>query len=458
MQKLKLNLGQPTLVRRVMLSLLAAFCLVWLVLMGRELSVAIDHEDFDRRVRALGDNVQVTLNDVQSEEAARTALAATSNLINQSYRDQSVPGILALQLSRADGTRIYLSPETKGTPLPTLGVDIGSTEIGGQPFRIHQRRVGAWTVTVAAQKISNWWILRRMGTELGVNMLIALPLVVLPLWFAVRRGLKPLQELSAHIVGKGGHDLTPLNIVPKYQELKPLATALDNLLDQLRRRVARETSFVHDAAHELRTPMAVISVQAHVLVKAQDQAQRDEAEQRMDHAIARASHLVQQLMEMAQLERGTEQGLSLQTLDAAQMARQAIVDLAPAAMERDIELSLEAPDALPHALDHHAFLSILHNLLHNAVRYIDDGGQVTVELARVDGALRLAVSDNGPGIPSAEQALVFERFYRCAGQNVSGSGLGLSIVQRAAQGLRGAARLEAVQPRGCRFVVDIPAA
>lgn len=458
MQKLKLNLGQPTLVRRVMLSLLVAFCLVWLVLLAREFFVAVDPEEFDHRVRALGDNMQVTLVGVQSDEAARTALASTSNLINQNYRDQSVPGILALQLSRADGTRIYLSPETKGTPLPDLGVDIGSAQIAGQPFRIHQRRVGAWTVTVAAQQISSLWILSRMGMELGVNMLIALPLVVLPLWIAVRRGLKPLQELSAHIVGKGGHDLTPLNIVPKYKELKPLAAALDSLLDQLRRRVARETSFVHDAAHELRTPMAVISVQAHVLVKAQDQAQRDEAEQRMDHAVARASHLVQQLMEMAQLERGNEQGLSLQTLDAAQMARQAIIDLAPAAMERDIELSLEAPDALPHALDHHAFLSILHNLLHNAVRYIDDGGQVTVELARVGGALRLTVSDNGPGIPAAEQALVFERFYRCAGQNVSGSGLGLSIVQRAAQGLRGAARLEAVQPRGCRFVVDIPAA
>ena len=454
---MKLNLGQPTLVRRVMLSLLAAFCLVWLVLLGRELLMSFDRQEFDRRVRAVGDNMQVTLEGVSSDEAARTALSSTSNLINANYRSQGVPGIVALQLSRADGTPIYLSPEAAGKPLPRLATDIGDAGIGGAPFRVYQRRVGAWTVTVAAQVINPWWTLQRMGAELGINMLIALPLVVLPLWIAVRRGLKPLQQLSAQIVGKGGHDLTPLNAVPQYQELKPLAAALDNLLDQLRRRVARETSFVHDAAHELRTPMAVISVQAHVLALAQDQAQRSEAEQRMDLAIARASHLVQQLMEMAQLERGQEQGQALERLDAAQLARQAIVDMAPAAMARDIELSLEAPDTLPHALDRHAFLSILHNLLHNAVRYIQAGGQVTVELAHVDSALRLTVSDNGPGIPAAEHALVFERFYRCAGQNVSGSGLGLSIVQRAAQRLRGAARLEAGPPPGCRFVVDIPA-
>ncbi|MFC5475244.1 sensor histidine kinase [Paraherbaspirillum soli] len=127
------------------------------------------------------------------------------------------------------------------------------------------------------------------------------------------------------------------------------------------------------------------------------------------------------------------------------------------AVRRDIELSLEAPDTLLHALDRHAFLSILHNLPHNAVRYIPEGGQVLVELQRsvaANGLLTLAVTDNGPGIPDAEQVLVFERFYRCVGQDVPGS----AIVQQAAARLRGTVKLVTPpQSGGCRFVIEIPA-
>ncbi|NRR30204.1 sensor histidine kinase [Oxalobacteraceae bacterium] len=453
--------GRRTLVRRVMLALLAAFCLVWVVLLAHEFIAETGSAELDRRVLRLGERLGTTLARASSDDEARAIVAATSNVVNDSYRDQGLPGVVMMQLYAADGSPLYLSPESGGALLRHAAQKLGDIQLNGQPFRLYQQRAGGRTLRMAVSIIDDGWILRRMGMDLAVNMLIALPLVLLPLWLVVRRGLRPLQQLSAQIVGKGVHDLEPLNARPDYEELKPLAAALDNLLAQLRSKIAREAGFVHDAAHELRTPMAVISAQAHALVLAPDVAQRVAAEQCLDQAIARASHLVQQLLEMALFERELEQGPPLEMLDAARLAQQAIADVAPAAMLRDIELSLDAPDALPHALDRHAFLSILHNLLHNAVRYIPDGGQVQVALQRsatANAMLILAVSDNGPGIPDAEQALVFERFYRCEGQTIPGSGLGLSIVRQAVTRLRGSVELSTSPTSGgCRFVIEIPA-
>lgn len=454
-------LGRRTLVRRVMLALFAAFCLVWVVLLAREFFTETDSAQLDRRLLALGERLGSMLARAGSDDEARALATATATLVNDSYRAQGIPGGVTMQLTVADGTALFLSPESGGARLPAAARTLSDIVIEGRPFRLYQQQAAGRTLRVAAPIVDRLWILRRMGLDLAVNLLIALPLVVLPLWLAVRRGLRPLRLLSEQLVGKGEGDLAPLALAPGYEELKPLAAALDSLLGQLRRKIAREASFVHDAAHELRTPMAVISAQAHVLALAPDTAGRLAAERQMDQAIARASHLVQQLLEMASLERAQEARHVPELVDAAALARQAIADVVPAAMARDIDLSLEAHDSVLHALDRHAFLSILHNLLHNAVRYVQEGGKVVVEVRHGAGpgaALLLAVTDNGPGIPDGEQALVFERFYRAAGQSVAGSGLGLSIVRQAATRLRGTVALgKATDSGGCRFVVEIPA-
>jgi signal transduction histidine kinase len=203
-----------------------------------------------------------------------------------------------------------------------------------------------------------------------------------------------LRNLSNRIAAKGPDDLAALGFDPKYAELQALTTALDNLLAQLRHRLAREHGFVQDAAHELRTPLAVISAQAHVLVMAADGAQRVDAERRVDQAIARASHLVLQLLTLAQID--NQHAPAPAELDVTQLLRRELALLAPAANARDIELS--APDMLFHRLDAHAFLSIVHNLVNNALAYVPKQGQVRVELKAQRGGLSQSVSDDGPGI------------------------------------------------------------
>jgi len=155
-----------------------------------------------------------------------------------------------------------------------------------------------------------------------------------------------------------------------------------------------------------------------------------------------------------------QQALKAEGLDSllAQLLRQELALAAPTAMARHLDLSLEAPDVLVQTLDMHAFQCILQNLLNNALRYVQDGGEVRVELKQHLGALTLSVADNGPGIADAEHAKVFERFYRGAGHDATGSGLGLAIVKQAAARLIAKVRLSTgLGGQGCTFVLDIPA-
>jgi len=270
----------------------------------------------------------------------------------------------------------------------------------------------------------------------------------------VRGGLRPLQKLSSLIAARAPGDLAPLDFEARHAELQPLAGALEHMLAQVRLKLAREHGFVQDAAHELRTPMAVISTQAHVLAQSGDAGQRALAAQRMQHAIARASHLVGQLLDLAEVD--NRQTAAASEIDLAQFLRSELATMVPAAEARSIELSLDAPDVARARLDIRAFQSILHNLVNNALAYVHERGQVRVELQQQAGALRLSVADDGPGIPPEQHELVFERFYRGKTHDQPGAGLGLAIVRQAAARLRGSVALGAgIDGKGCRFDVTL---
>ncbi|MEC5161270.1 sensor histidine kinase [Janthinobacterium sp. CG3] len=448
---------RPTLVRRVVLALLLAFGLVWLVLMAHQLWQATDRDRIDDNVLSLGRGMLASIAALDNAGEARAVVAATSSMVNAAYRSKQIPGVVLMELTDRRGKRLFLSPEGGAATLRGDSARLSDVTVNGRGFRVYQGDSARWSVKVAAPTLSSAWLLLHMSGDLTVDMLIAFPFVLLPLWLSVAGGLRPLRDLSERIAAKGPDDLAPLHIDGKYAELAPLTGALDRLLGQLRNKIAREHSFVQDAAHELRTPMAVISAQAHVLTVALEPAQRAEAGQRMEHAIARASHLIRQLLDLAHIDSAQAQAVAV--LDLAQLARQELAMLAPAAMARGLELSLDAPDTLLHSLEAHAFQSILQNLLTNAIRYAYDGGRVAVTLRRQAGTLTLSVADDGPGIPQVQRALVFERFYRGVGHNATGAGLGLAIVTQAVARLRGSVRLTAgLDGKGCAFAVTIPVA
>jgi signal transduction histidine kinase len=455
--KMLKQLFRPTLVRRVVSALLIAFALVWLVLLVVQFMGITSQVRHDRELRGFGDDLVTTLEAFENQTEAIAVVAATEAQINRMNRRAQVPILVVIQLKDLQGTLLYSSIESGGEALPGELEKIVDSSIAGSPLRVYQGKGTHWSVLVGRPQFPIYWVLGKLGSDLALYMLIAFPCVLLPLWIAVSQGLKPLREISEQIDARSADDLSPTGMSPRHAELKPLVRSLDSLLNQLRSKVKRESAFVHEAAHELRTPMAVVSAQAHALVHAVQPGERREAEKHLDHAIARASHLVEQLLQLAKVD--SDWALPVQSVDITQEIQQALSMLAPAAMEKNLELSLDAPDAMVCAMELNAFRSILHNLVGNAILYVPAEGQVVVTLVEDSERLVLSVADDGPGIPEEHWPLVFERFFRGTGHDQPGSGLGLAIVKQAAAKLGGIAWVEkGFNGVGCKFVVALPRA
>ena len=275
-------------------------------------------------------------------------------------------------------------------------------------------------------------IVEALGKALVWPLLAALPALALAIWLGVGAGLGPLRDLRAQLARRGSGDLAPLDSRGTPQEIEPLVSELNRLFARIEQTVARERRLTADAAHELRTPLAVLSTQAQVARRAAGEAARNEALDALVAGAERAARLIEQMLTLARLE-SAHPGEPAQRVALNELARQALAEAAPRALEKNLELSLEETMRVE-IEGHPALLAILlRNLVDNAVRYTPAGGRVRVSLEDMAGAVRLTVSDNGPGVPSAELGRLGERFHRLAPAGEAGSGLGLSIVLRIAE-------------------------
>jgi two-component system sensor histidine kinase QseC len=448
---------RPTLTRRVVIALLLAFVSVWSVLL------AFDYLAFKQGMRTnsglqqLSGALSGALAGVDDPDHARSAVAAASAMLNHLRKQGGqLPGELLFELTERDGRVVYRAAALGSQPLAGEPAQVREQAIGKRVYWVTRQDTPRWTLRVAEPTVDDTTVLGWMGLELIPYLLLAFPVVLAALWLAVRNGLRPLRLLAQRIEARRPDDLSPIGQRFRYEELQPLVLAFDNLLARLRRQVQREHAFVQDAAHELRTPMAVISTQAHVLMRAADSNARQQAQGHLDHAIARASHLVGQLLELATLDETTPPAPA--TVDVAHHLGTLLAQKAAPALARNIELSLEAPDTLPWSLDMAAFQSIVHNLLDNALRYVHEGCRIAVTASASAGTLTLSIADDGPGIAEDQRDLVFERFYRVGGNTAPGSGLGLAIVRQAVRRLGGTVGISAgLDQRGCTFHVRLGA-
>lgn len=440
-------LWRPTLLRRVLGALLLAFALVATALL------ALDFAEFKRSmddrpgVQLLAEGIAASLQDITDPRDATLVMQTRARELNQMRRDGGVlKGDVEFSLSPASGT-------APGVPLFATP---GAAQASATTHWVAHARNGRWALMLAEPRVGDATVLGWLGQELIGSLLLAFPLVLLPLWIAVRRGMRPLNQLADTVARRDAQDLSPLGFTPHHDELKPLAAAFDALVARLRQQRDRERAFVQDAAHELRTPMAVVSAQAHLLAHANDTAERQQAAAALDAALQRASHLSRQLLTLATLD-DARPGAP-QAVDLVALVEQTLAQLAPEALARGLDLSLDAPASLPTHLDRIAFESVLINLVDNALRYVPAGGHVAITLTASPEALTLRVADDGPGIPAAERDAAFERFWRgSAGADIAGSGLGLAIVRRAALRLGGQAQItDGLAGRGCAFVVSWP--
>jgi signal transduction histidine kinase len=436
-------LWRPTLLRRVLGALLLAFALIAATLLAHDFFEF--KRDMEERpgVQMLARAMTRALAGVDNARDASLFLQVRALEMSQLRRQGGrLPGDIELALYDTDGKLAFATA--------------GASRVTAASHWRAEASYGRWRLIVAEPRLPDASVLGWMGHELMGYLIIAFPLALVPLWIAVRRGMKPLFALANAIAQRDAQDLSPLGVKPRHDELKPLAAAFDALLSRLRAQLQRERDFVNDAAHELRTPMAVVATQAHLLVHAETPREREQAHAALDGALRRASHLTGQLLTLATLD---EHRFEIaQRLDLASLVQQLLAQLAPRALESGLELSLDAPATLAAQLERAAFESVLVNLVDNALRYVPRGGRVEVSLAAIQGALRLCVEDDGPGIPVEQRDAAFERFWRGSGsEQTAGTGLGLAIVRRAAERLRGRVTLtHGLDGRGCKFTLEFP--
>ncbi|MBY4895423.1 sensor histidine kinase [Cupriavidus sp. AU9028] len=264
---------------------------------------------------------------------------------------------------------------------------------------------------------------------------VILPLAVLLVWFGLSRGLAPLTAIQQRIRTRKPGDTSPIDEQAAPQEITPLVASFNELLEQLEQSVQTQKRFIADAAHQMKTPLAGLRMQAEL-------AQREQSPEELRRSLAqiagsseRTAHLVTQLLALARMENYAGAG-KLAPMDIAELAREIVKDWLPRAWTRRIDLGLDAPDAPVLVMGNRLMLTeMLNNLIDNAIRYTPQGGHATVRVVD-DGAVALArieVEDTGPGIPAGERERVMERFYRVLGTSAEGSGLGLAIVREIVQ-------------------------
>ena len=265
---------------------------------------------------------------------------------------------------------------------------------------------------------------------------LSLPLLLWLIARGIRRGLTPLDLLAGELAARNAQSLQPVSEqVPA--ETLPLVQSLNALLARVAESLAREQRFTADAAHELRSPLAALKVQAEVLAMSSDEAEQQHHLGNIHESIDRANRLTEQLLTLARLD--PMQALpDAQPIDWQRIGHQALQSVNLQAREKRVQLKLECACGFGQVfppLGNEVLLQLmLRNLLDNAIRYSPPNSHVTLTL----DANGLSVCDEGPGIAAEHLPRIRERFYRPPGQSQQGSGLGLSIVERIADlhGLR----------------------
>ena len=326
--------------------------------------------------------------------------------------------------------QLYRSALSALPPRAVLGFSYVRVE--GSRYRVYSVQHRFQTVQIAQDMDAREARARAMAWRATWPLALMAPLLMLAVAWVIRRSLAPVQRMRRQVASRAADDLSPLETQGLPDEVRPLVQELNLLFDRVHRAFEAQKSFVADAAHELRSPLTALKLQAHALGRAGrtgDEATREAAVQRLNQGIDRAIALVEQMLVLARQEAQAGQGQPAQPVDLQALVRDGITAVLPQAQARGIDLGVleGVPVVVPGHPDSLAVL--LRNLLDNAIKYSPAQGQVDVGLHQQGSVASLVVEDSGPGIPEAERTRVLDRFYRVPDAPARGSGLGLAIVK-----------------------------
>ena len=342
---------------------------------------------------------------------------------------------------------------------------------------VHRLRDGS-RIAVSQETRIRDQIARQSALYATLPLLLLVPVLLAVMLMLIRLMLRPLAELSRTVDARQEHELKPLPKTDLPTELQPFVNAINGLLGRTGAAMESQRRFVADAAHELRSPLAALSLQAERLHAAPMSSEATERLETLQAGIRRSRHLLEQLLLLARAQNARwGQGQAAATAASAPAAvavlpvmRRVLEDLLPLADQKGLNLGIsaapgatqdaEADERIRVSADEMALYTLLRNLADNAIRYTPAGGQIDLWVDRRGAEVVMAVQDNGPGIPAEERTRVVDPFYRVLGTGESGSGLGLSIVDTLVGNLKGRLRLDDAvgHAHGLRAEVTLPAA
>ena len=369
--------------------------------------------------------------DVREEEKGGEPGASDSD------DDDALPRDALFQVRGANGEVLAGSPGLRNLHAWDLPVPPASGAqdmmLGGQmwhTFTLRDTALGH-TVRVFEQANTRSDLVSGVASRIARPTLIALPVLALLVWLSIGWSLAPLRTLSSAIRARDINRLEPVDIGHVPTEVRPLVDAINLVLSRLGHSIERERAFTADAAHELKTPLAAIKVQAQVALAESNVALRQLAMQRVVQGVDRTARLAEQLLLLARLD--VHEKMSAAPLKLAVVARDALLANERNAQQKDIRVTLAADQQAEIYAEPVLIGIMLDNLLDNAIKYGRAGGSLEVAVRQADNRVDLTVRDDGPGVAHSDLAHLTNRFFRATDTQASGSGLGLSIVARIAE-------------------------
>lgn len=338
---------------------------------------------------------------------------------------------ISVQIWREDGVLLFGSGRAR-LPGPAV-IGFSDAVVDGVRYRVYTLAGPGHAVQIAQDLDERRGRARSLALDAVWPVALLGLLLMLAVWAVIESSLAPVERLRRHVAARPADDLSPLGEAGLPEELRPLVRDFDQLFARMREAMQAQQRFVADAAHELRSPLTALRLQAQALQRQEPGPAREAAAARLEEGIARAIALVHQLLALAReesVERAATSEVPLEDL-----CREVVTDLLPLAQARRIDIGLEAGGMESATVrgEAESLRTLLRNLVDNAVKYTPEGGTITLRCGVRYGQAFLEVEDDGPGVPDAERDRVLERFYRVQGTVGEGNGLGLPIAQEIAR-------------------------
>lgn len=351
-----------------------------------------------------------------------------------SRREEHYANKFNFQVWDKDGNLLLHSPSAPRQPMSNTQEGFSDEIINGHRWRVFKSfDPGNQTYAMVGERYNTR---RDLGHIIATDdiyiMMLTFPLSGLLIWIIIGQGLSSLKQIAEEVSGRGRNHLEPVKMQYVPVEIKSVIEEINKLFERLNDAFEREKRFAGDAAHELRTPLAILKNQAQIALKTHDNHEQQTALKNLVEGVDRSTHIVQQLLTMSRLVPQATYLAQGNQVDLKKAASDIIMQLVYDAIKKNIELELiDNTEGNAKIIGNEtSILILIRNLIDNAIRYSQEGGMVRVILARDQDYTTLSVQDDGPGIPSELHGRVFERFFRVLGNKSPGSGLGLAIVQQ----------------------------